>query len=162
MSDTSDAIPPASDAKSHLRLLMQRKEELEALLEAGQSQANNGEKLVDEEGFPRSDLDVHTIRNARAEVASQSADSKEENEDEEGEERRRGSRGQLRLIPACVLCMLSVGVGLQTDHQALMKQIETAMYALHAEAKAAKLAANPNAQVTAPRNANAAPQHPLQ
>lgn len=38
--------------------------------------------------------------------------------------------------------------GVQTDHKSIMRQIESAMFAVHAEAKAAKLAANPNAQTS--------------
>jgi 26S proteasome non-ATPase regulatory subunit 9 len=105
----SDVIPPSSgDAKATLRALMTRKEGLEAQLEALQTQSAQGQQLVDAEGFPRGDLDVHTIRNARAELAR-----------------------------------------MQTDHKALMKSIETALFAVHAEAKAAKLAANPAAVTSA-------------
>lgn len=71
----SDAVPAATDARSALRLLVARKDDLELQLEAISTQAHAGQTLVDADGFPRADLDVHAIRNARAELASQSMDS---------------------------------------------------------------------------------------
>jgi hypothetical protein len=64
--DSSGASFPARAA---LRALVSRKDALEAELEAFSSQAAVGQKLVDDEGFPRPDLDVHAIRNARAQLA---------------------------------------------------------------------------------------------
>lgn len=78
-------------------------------IEALTSQSHTGEPLVDSEGFPRSDMDVHAIRDARSQLSH-----------------------------------------LQTDHQQCMKEIEKMMLAVHAEAKAAKLAANPNAIQSVP------------
>lgn len=97
-------IPPSSDRKSEMHRLMALKDSLEAQIEASHSQTVEGQSLVDAEGYPRPDLDVHSIRNARSELAR-----------------------------------------LQTDHKRTMAQIEAAMFELHKEAKAAKLAANPNA-----------------
>jgi 26S proteasome non-ATPase regulatory subunit 9 len=67
------AIPASNgdDAKSTLRRLIGEKDVLEAQLEALQSQSAAGQPLVDAEGYPRADLDVHAVRNARSEIASQ-------------------------------------------------------------------------------------------
>lgn len=98
------AIPPSSDRKAEVHRLMAVKDSLEAQIEAAHSAAAEGQSLVDAEGYPRPDLDVHSIRNARSELAR-----------------------------------------LQTDHKRTMAQIEAAMFEMHKEAKAKKLAANPNA-----------------
>ena len=107
---TSQPVPPttaASDSMQHLKSLMHRRTNLEAQIEALSSTGSTaqlGQPLVDSEGFPRADVDVHGARIARQSLAQ-----------------------------------------LQTDHVAVMKQIETALYALHAEAKRNKQAAQASA-----------------
>jgi len=108
-SDPAIPLESGSDAKSRLRQLISQKDALEAQLEALHTQAASGQPLVDAEGYPRADLDVHAVRNARNEMAR-----------------------------------------MQTDHKRVMASIEQAMFALHAEAKAAKAAAHPELQQSAP------------
>ena len=103
----SSSYPPSlsppttstSPALLHLKSLIQRKGDLELQIEVlstggTEGQTRLGEALVDSEGFPRGDVDVHGVRAARQSLAQ-----------------------------------------LQTDHMAVMKEIETSMFALHAEAK---------------------------
>ena len=103
---TSQPTPPttaASESMQYLKGLMKKKTDLETQIEALSSTgstAHIGESLVDAEGFPRADVDVHGARLARQSLAQ-----------------------------------------LQTDHVAVMKEIEKAMFALHAEAKRNKQAA---------------------
>jgi len=66
----------AGDAKATLRALIAQKDGMEAELEALHSQAAAGQQLLDAEGFPRSDLDVHAVRNARNELARKQNDHK--------------------------------------------------------------------------------------
>ena len=106
-SQSTPPITAASDSMQHLKRLIQKRGELEAQIEALSSTgstAHLGEPLVDADGFPRADVDVHGARMARQSLAQ-----------------------------------------LQTDHMAAMKEIETAMYALHAEAKRNKQTAQQGA-----------------
>lgn len=47
------AIPPADDPKAALRKLIQSKDDIEAQMQILHAQANEGQSLVDAEGFPR-------------------------------------------------------------------------------------------------------------
>ena len=91
----------------YLKSLIQKRSDLESQIEALSSTGSTaqlGQPLVDSEGFPRADVDVHGARIARQSLAQ-----------------------------------------LQTDHVSTMKEIEKAMYALHAEAKRNKQAAQQSA-----------------
>lgn len=99
----------------YLKQLIQKKTNLETQIETLSSHGSSaqlGQPLVDADGFPRADVDVHGARIARHSLAQ-----------------------------------------LQTDHMAVMKEIEQRMYALHAEAKRNKPAAQ---QSAAPSTAAAA------
>ena len=77
--------------------------------------ARPGVALTDSEGFPRADVDVHSVRIARQSLAQ-----------------------------------------LQTDHVRVMKEIETAMFALHAEAKKNKASMQQDQQQRQPAGQTAA------
>jgi 26S proteasome non-ATPase regulatory subunit 9 len=79
MQSIDPSIPPASadDAKALLRSLISQKDILEAQLEALHSQSAVGQSLIDSEGFPRSDIDVHAVRNARNELIRMQNDHKD-------------------------------------------------------------------------------------
>ena len=103
----------------YLKSLMQKRTDLETQIEALSSTgstAHFGEPLVDADGFPRADVDVHGARIARQSLAH-----------------------------------------LQTDHVSVMKEIEKAMFALHAEAKRNKQAAQQSAPSTAAAGSGARP-----
>jgi len=70
------AIPPASDAKAALRELISQKDAMEAQIEALHEASAQGQPLVDAQGFPRADLDVHAIRTARSQLAMLQTDHK--------------------------------------------------------------------------------------
>ena len=67
------AVPSRDTAAEQVRYLMQRKEGIEAELDAQFSilKAHNctmQTALVDEEGFPRADIDVYAVRHARVRI----------------------------------------------------------------------------------------------
>jgi len=86
----------SASSKDTLMGLIKQRDELEQKIAALQKNTFNG-SLVDDEGFPRADIDVHATRNVRSELAH-----------------------------------------LQTDHKALMRQIEEAMLAYHQQLKLSK------------------------
>ena len=120
-SQPAPPITAASDSMQQLKSLMRKRTELESQIEALSSRgstAQPGESLVDADGFPRSDVDVHGARIARQSLAQ-----------------------------------------LQTDHVAVMKEIETGLFALHAEAKRNKQAAQQSQPPTAAASASSANSH---
>jgi 26S proteasome non-ATPase regulatory subunit 9 len=65
------------ETRAQLLTLMKRKDELETLIAAysgGQGEAQQNQPLVDSEGFPRADLDVHNVRIARHTLATLQTD----------------------------------------------------------------------------------------
>jgi hypothetical protein len=89
------------------------------------------ERLVDDEGFPRADVDVHGVRISRNELASPYYCLS-------------SLTIRIRSIACtdrcgCYVCLFILA--LQVDHQLLMKQIEAAMFAYHTQLKNSPAAA---------------------
>jgi len=106
-SDVRSTPAAVADARARLMDLMKKKDALEAEIQMLSAVSKPG-PLVDEQGFPRSDIDVHAERITRSQLAR-----------------------------------------LQTDHVAIMHQIEASLHVLHARTAATPgLAATKPAQTT--------------